>query len=163
MPDESVDKNPCVMTLWRRANRERARAYSREYWANNRERLNQKKRDRRARSPDATHAEWIRQTYGVTEEWYQAQLALQGYACDICGKRIDPNSRRLSVDHDHATGKVRGLLCQRCNVLLGYAKDKTGWLLSAVAYLRKHGRGSPARVNYLGQGDHKQLSLLDLF
>lgn len=48
---------------------------------------------------------------------YDALLAAQGGRCAICGAR--PGRRNLAVDHDHATGKVRGLLCTTCNVKLG--------------------------------------------
>lgn len=50
---------------------------------------------------------------GVTDAEYQALLTLQGGGCAICHR--PPKTRRLHVDHDHATGRVRGLLCHRCN------------------------------------------------
>lgn len=69
-------------------------------------------------------------------------LQAQGGVCVICGK---PESvvrngtvQRLAVDHDHESGKVRGLLCYGCNIMLGGAKDNAGVLISGAAYLRKH-------------------------
>ena len=53
---------------------------------------------------------------GVTTEVYERMLASQGGGCAICGN--EPKTRRLHVDHDHATGRVRGLLCHRCNRVL---------------------------------------------
>ena len=55
--------------------------------------------------------------------------------CLICQKQ--PTKRGLFVDHDHATGRVRGLLCHRCNLVLGHAQDNTEVLLSAITYLRR--------------------------
>src|SRR5437899_4206973 len=50
---------------------------------------------------------------GIPQEEYDERLAAQGGGCAICGNA--PKTRRLHVDHDHKTGKVRGLLCHRCN------------------------------------------------
>jgi hypothetical protein len=61
-------------------------------------------------------------------------LELQQGKCAICEKSSD---KHLFVDHCHTTGKIRGLLCQHCNTLLGMAFDDTNILLSAVAYLNK--------------------------
>lgn len=60
----------------------------------------------------------IRKTYGITLAEYDEMLAEQHGVCKICGG-VDPNGRRLAVDHDHVTGAVRGLLCVRCNLALG--------------------------------------------
>lgn len=55
--------------------------------------------------------------YGVTEEWYEQTLAKQNGTCAIC-KKAHKSGCRLSVDHCHTTGRVRGLLCKRCNALV---------------------------------------------
>lgn len=68
----------------------------------------------------ATHAAHVERTYEISREDYDALLAFQGGRCWVCGQV--PRGRRLAVDHDHATGKVRGLLCSGltygCNVSL---------------------------------------------
>jgi len=56
--------------------------------------------------------------YGITLEIYNQMLKAQGGVCAICHKE-DSKGNHLSVDHDHSTGKVRGLLCGRCNLALG--------------------------------------------
>ena len=69
---------------------------------------------------------------GVTDEQYEALLAAQHGVCAICGN--PPKTRRLHVDHNHRTGKVRGLLCFRCNrALPTYATSE--WLESARLYV----------------------------
>lgn len=60
---------------------------------------------------------YLKRTYGITELEYTLLLKLQNDACAICGKKQRYQS--LAVDHDHVTGRVRGLLCQRCNEGLG--------------------------------------------
>lgn len=70
----------------------------------------------------------------ITEEQFEALLAGQSGVCAICFEAV---SERLNVDHDHSTGKVRGLLCRRCNLLLGKALDNETILASAINYLRR--------------------------
>lgn len=77
----------------------------------------------------------VEKTYGLTAEQYAALLELQDHRCAICRQRAV--TIRLAVDHDHQTGKVRGLICSRCNhELLGAAHDSLILLENAVAYLR---------------------------
>lgn len=73
----------------------------------------------------------LRHRYGITLEQYDAAAQAQGGVCVLCGQ---PQVRDLCVDHDHATGENRGLLCHRCNSGLGYLEDPT-WLAAAMAYL----------------------------
>lgn len=70
---------------------------------------------------------------GVTDAEYARLLAAQGGGCAICGAK--PKTRRLHVDHDHATGWVRGLLCHRCNRNLP-TWVTADWLEAASLYLR---------------------------
>lgn len=72
--------------------------------------------------------------YGVTLVRYQEMLDDQNGKCAICGKP-EPIHKKLDVDHDHATGEVRGLLCTSCNRVLGHAHDSVDRLLAAVDYL----------------------------
>lgn len=74
---------------------------------------------------------------GVTPEWYEERLTRQGGVCAIC--RLPEGESRnsvLSVDHDHATGAPRGLLCGKCNRALGLLGDTLTGVEAAAAYLR---------------------------
>jgi len=75
-----------------------------------------------------------RNGYRVTYEQYAALVLQQQGRCAICGE-VETIRAQLVVDHCHATGKVRGLLCTPCNLLLGIAKDDTARLHAAAAYL----------------------------
>jgi hypothetical protein len=72
--------------------------------------------------------------YGLTLEDYDALLKAQDGLCAICHKPERKNPS-LSVDHNHITGKVRGLLCDRCNRVLGAVEDTVEILRSAIDYL----------------------------
>lgn len=74
----------------------------------------------------------IRERYGITEEQFHALEAAQGGRCAICGKE-----RRLVIDHCHASGRVRGLLCNACNLVIGHL-EQDGWLETAQRYLVDH-------------------------
>jgi Recombination endonuclease VII len=78
--------------------------------------------------------------FGMTLEEYEAILQSQNNLCAICmGSLKDPRGFAPHIDHDHLTGKIRGILCQGCNNGLGNFKDNIKSLLSAVAYLRRNG------------------------
>ncbi|MEV7492135.1 endonuclease VII domain-containing protein [Streptomyces anulatus] len=79
----------------------------------------------------------LRRLYGITLDQYNEMLAKQDHLCALCGERPDTD-RRMHVDHCHATGKIRALLCHHCNLLLGNAKDSTARLHQAIAYLQRH-------------------------
>ena len=65
-------------------------------------------------------------------------LATQDYMCACCGTK-DPGSKKgWHVDHDHHTGKLRGVLCANCNIALGQVGDSEQRLLQLIEYLRKH-------------------------
>lgn len=80
----------------------------------------------------------LKYMYGITSEDYTRILVEQKGLCAICNS-ICNTGKQLCVDHNHETGKVRGLLCRSCNSAIGLLKENTGTLLSAIKYI-KHGR-----------------------
>ena len=79
----------------------------------------------------------IRRQYGITLKEYYKLIELQGGGCYICGRTQEPDGRKLSIDHDHSNGKVRGVLCYACNKALGLFYDKSERLRKAAEYLEK--------------------------
>lgn len=73
------------------------------------------------------------ESFGWTEDDYEAQFEKQHGRCAICGKRQE--GKRLAADHDHKTNKARGLLCAKCNVGLGMFEDNIELLTLAIDYL----------------------------
>lgn len=80
----------------------------------------------------------IKRDYKISVETYQAILDTQNGVCAICEKiEVHKKYKRLSVDHNHITGKVRGLLCSRCNLALGYLKEDTNIVNKLLDYINK--------------------------
>jgi hypothetical protein len=75
----------------------------------------------------------LRSKFNMTAEDYYELLENQGEVCAICGK--DDGARRLAVDHCHRTGRIRGLLCRKCNMAIGLLQDDSGIVLQAYSYL----------------------------
>ncbi len=84
---------------------------------------------------DRWHGYSIKASYGLSPAQYKEMLAQQNNSCKICKTHEKSLKRKLFVDHCHETGKVRGLLCQYCNTMLGNAKDNVLVLHSAISYL----------------------------
>lgn len=81
----------------------------------------------------------LKNKYGIGIDNYSAILEAQGGCCAICGKLESEQFKGvLHVDHDHATGAVRGLLCRGCNHMLGVVGDDTAILERAINYLKSH-------------------------
>jgi hypothetical protein len=112
--------------------------------ANRKKRLDIVKANRwKAKSPKNRYEQHLKQKYGLSYEQYEQMFLSQGGLCAICresetAKNKSGKPKKLSVDHDHATNKVRALLCDGCNKAIGAMKESTLRLLAAVAYLEKH-------------------------
>lgn len=92
-----------------------------------------------------SHGKHIEQTYGITSEEYEAVLDHQGRVCPLC-LRARGVRKRLSVDHDHATGIVRGLICGVDNKYLGHARDQIEYFERCIEYLK-----NPPAVQVIGK------------
>ena len=87
----------------------------------------------------------LKSLYGVTAEDYEVMAETQEWVCAVCEEHDDRFTEAgvpmpLSVDHDHATSKVRGLLCHRCNTAIGLLRDDPKIVDRVAEYLRLHGR-----------------------
>lgn len=99
--------------------------YQRAYRERNRDRLRRNERLRRYA------------IMGTSEAEYAAMLEAQSGVCAICGtSESDARKGVLDVDHDHQTGRIRGLLCSACNTAIGLLRDDPVLLASAIRYLR---------------------------
>lgn len=77
----------------------------------------------------------LKRKYGITLEQYNQMFAAQNGCCAICGKHQVEFVKGLAVDHNHASGAIRSLLCVNCNLGIGCFRDNIGLLKAAIAYL----------------------------
>lgn len=97
----------------------------------------------------------LKQKFGINYDQYQIILQEQNGVCAICNEPESVKNRSLSVDHDHITGKIRGLLCSNCNPGIGKFKEKIELLKKAVAYLERD-----YKIPY-AEETHKDIPRLD--
>jgi hypothetical protein len=98
-----------------------------------------KRKWRRTAAGRAAYKRYWLGRYGLSVEQYNAMLAAQGGRCETCPNAFDDTrSGRACVDHHHATGKVRALLCGSCNAALGMAKENPVILRALARYLETH-------------------------
>lgn len=112
------------------SNAERAKAY---YWAN-RDKVLANVKARREANPNKHKSNRLKNTYGITLEQRDEMLLAQGGVCAICSSDT-PGKKDWAVDHCHKTKRVRGILCQHCNFMLGHARDSKDTLSKAIQYL----------------------------
>lgn len=106
---------------WKDANPEKEAEYQRRYQAK--------------RSPEERRATWVKSKYRLTDEQYQEILEHDG-RCDACGDALD-EGHRTHIDHDHKTGRFRGILCGHCNQAAGYVRDNPEKAERLARYLRR--------------------------
>lgn len=152
MPYAQTSELQAQRKRWYEKNKEGVKERARKHYADNRNKRLAELRRQYAENPDrfkVNSKEWKRlnpervkllakrrglKMYGLTLDTYEAMLDAQNGVCKICF-RGNKDGRALAVDHNHATGKVRGLLCDRCNRGIGFLRDCAENLARAAAYL----------------------------
>lgn len=110
---------------------EKVRRYARETRARRIARIGKHGESERQRNV------YLRMAYGITAQQYDQMLVDQKGRCAICS-RLPLGKRRLHVDHNHETWSVRGLLCRRCNSLVGFIEKHGSFIPVAESYLKKY-------------------------
>jgi Recombination endonuclease VII len=133
-----MKRSECTPEAW-----EAYKKYQREWYQNRplQERKKISERVVKQQRNNPTHAwrkaAWNRKRkYGITQEQYEAMVLQQKNCCALCEKL---QTRTMNVDHDHATGKNRQLLCNWCNTFVGMFENNDPLIPRAVAYLERHG------------------------
>ncbi len=123
---------------WYLRNAEKKKRYAKERYAANRAAIIEKAKEYRISKPHVTLASRLKCEYGISIQAYEAMLSDQNHCCAICSLKLDSESKASTphVDHCHKTGRVRGILCSKCNASLGHI-EKDGFLDAALSYLEK--------------------------
>jgi len=94
------------------------------------------KTDRRYK--ESKRESYLRFKYGIGCEEYEELLSKQDHTCAVCGKELKSRGGHTHLDHDHITGKIRGMLCTNCNRGIGHLQESITVLEAAVVYLKEH-------------------------
>ena len=86
---------------------------------------------------DESRKRKLKDNFNITPDEYNQMLQNQNGCCAICGKHFSEFDKSLAVDHNHINGENRGLLCFKCNILLGYAEDDIEILQNSIIYLEQ--------------------------
>jgi Recombination endonuclease VII len=145
-----AQKNRDASRKWRAANPEKAKEAPRAWREKNAERFKELQvawrvkqgPEKLAERHSADYRSYKRErhlisTFGITAAQYDAMLLEQHNGCALCS-RPDLPTKRLAVDHDHVTGKIRALLCDRCNRGIGLMDEDTARLRAAADYIERH-------------------------
>jgi hypothetical protein len=164
---EEIERDKQYHKEWYKKNKAEHLANCKETYKQNAEKIVERVLKYRRSLPDEKRSLIFRNSvlrkFHTTEEWYQAKLAEQDGHCALCPRKVEENGNRLAIDHDHRCcaksgscgGCLRGILCRRCNVRLGYLDEflslgmvlenaHRGWFAKAVEYLKKY-RGKDGR------------------
>jgi hypothetical protein len=120
-------------------NKSKVKEYQREYHHRNAEKLVTYLADWRSKNQKKVRElAWKRYGIKFTIEEYNTLLDEQNHCCAICRRHVSELTKALSLDHNHETGKTRGLLCHRCNLGIGKFEDDPEILQAATDYLKSY-------------------------
>jgi hypothetical protein len=122
---------------FRRSNREKENAYRRGWYLRHKAEILARVRAN-PNTPAIHRKSKMKMRYGLTQEALEEMIREQGGGCAICGTREWRGRHRSpAVDHDHATGKIRGVLCDRCNMAAGLIDDSPARARALAEYLER--------------------------
>lgn len=125
-----------IAVEWKRKNPEKAAKNVKNWESKNKEHIRKKRSLRETPEQRALYVRrWALKKYGLTFESFSAKLKAQGSRCVICEKGL--TEENAVIDHCHATGKTRDLLCRTCNLQLGIV-ERPNFLKSCISYLESH-------------------------
>lgn len=150
MNDENIEKKEKLRKSYKKYyNSEKGKTRAKRYWLTNKQKILERRRELYKNLPKEelekikkrNENTRLKSCYGITLEDYNNLLSKQKLKCAICGKNVLSNSKKFlkfNIDHDHNTGKIRGLLCTNCNRALGFFKDDIELLDKAIQYLQQN-------------------------
>jgi len=126
----------------RKMKKEKRKEYAKKYYQKNSERIRERVKKYYTTNvstrPHIRRKAHLKLKFGILPEQYEQMLKNQNGGCAICGKKKTENGTSLPIDHCHETKVIRGILCHRCNIGLGYFGDDQSLLEKAIKYLNKY-------------------------
>lgn len=140
--EDTRDEKLAYQKEYASKNKESVQARNKDWRKENRDRLLEEKKKHYLSNPDATWRSNLKNKYGITADEYHEMLTTQASGCAVCGHIPGPGEKRLCVDHDHETDAVRDLLCNWCNLSLGWAEEEPHRLRALAEYIEFHSLGT---------------------
>jgi hypothetical protein len=116
--------------------------YDSKWWQKNKKLVNERDKKWQKNNPESTKRnsknQNLKWNYGITLDDFNKMEKEQNYACAICKSDNSKFTKSLFVDHCHKTGKIRGLLCKKCNSGIGFLGETVESLQKAIEYLIKY-------------------------
>lgn len=129
-------RNPLYWKSWKIRNPEKYSEIQKRYRERHLEKIKLSHKKSRDSHPGAMRNQWLKSRYHITSEDVERMMIDQSGRCPICGiDLITLPSRKRHVDHDHDNNYIRGILCQYCNSMIGFARDNPHTLRYAAQYL----------------------------
>lgn len=122
---------------WYENNKERCKENQLKWQKENKNRVNFINNEWRKRNPEKHKNSKLKSIYGISLEQWNEMLVKQNNKCSICSTEFSLLEKPV-VDHCHTTGKVRDLLCKKCNTALGMAQEDTNILFNLIEYIKRH-------------------------
>ncbi len=132
----NLDKKQSYQKDYYKKNKQKLLAYRKDFYENNKQTVIQRSKEWAEKNPEQRKSNYLRSTYGITVEDYNLLYAKQKGCCAGCNRHQSELNKSLGVDHCHTTGIVRGLLCNKCNLAVGYVNDSIQILENLIKYLR---------------------------
>jgi hypothetical protein len=123
---------------WRMQNKEKVKMYAQKYKVNQRKFSNKYYKNNKNKALKCTKNWNLKKKYGITIEQYNQLHTKQGGLCAICQQPQSKYKRNFHVDHDHSNGKVRGLLCVKCNYGIGCFNENLELFDKVKDYIMKY-------------------------
>lgn len=120
-------------------NKEKYKIYHHKRYLEKKEEINKKNREWYKNNPEKSRNQKLLYQYGITLEQRNEIIRAQNNKCKICLDNLNIlDTKIIHVDHNHNTGKIRGVLCKKCNSMLGLSRERKDILLNAIQYLKEN-------------------------
>ena len=133
---KTINKNPNHNKDKYKRELEKDTKYNKNHYNKSRDRRMSYSKNHYNNNKDIHRNYSLNKLYGISLEEYNNKLIEQDFKCKICGTHISNLTKNLFVDHNHSNGKIRGLLCHKCNSGLGMFNENINTLTKAISYLK---------------------------
>lgn len=118
-------------------NSEKRKTYVKKYHLENKDKIKEKSKEKWSNLSREQKREINCKKMGISIFWWNETFKSQNYSCAICKSEVPKSKNDFCIDHCHSSGKIRGILCYKCNLAIGYFQDDTVIINNAIMYLNK--------------------------